>query len=104
MPWDQLAIACPLGIARVRRAALSPIRFLNSSDIDLRFQRAVHRTFVSNFHELCALFSIKVTFERNYALNSIEHPRLRFAFGTICGVSPPVSEADLCPRQPRRCC
>ena len=31
--------------------------------------------------------------------NSIEHPRLRFAFGTICGVSPPVSEADLCPRQ-----
>jgi hypothetical protein len=59
----------------------------------------VHRTFVSNFHELRALLSSKVTFERNYALDSIEHPRLRFAFGTICGVSPPVSEADLRPRQ-----
>ena len=59
----------------------------------------VHRTFVVNFHELRALFGIEVTFERNYALDSIDPPRLRFAFGTICGVNPPVSEADLCPRQ-----
>lgn len=83
----------------MRHEALSPSRLLYRSDINLRLQRAVHRTFVGNFHELRALFGTKVTFERDYALDSIKHPRLRFAFGTICGVNPPVSEADLRPRQ-----
>jgi hypothetical protein len=83
---------------KTRPASLTGL-LLRGLNLDFRFQRAVHWTFLSHFHEPPALLVAEIAFRRNGAFDPIYHPRLTFTFCAIHGVDPRVPQTDLCPFQ-----
>src|SRR5579871_864499 len=66
---------------------------LHRPDIDLRLQRAVHRAFVGDLQQPCALLGIEVAIERDGALDVVDHAFLGLTGGAIGGVDAAVPQA-----------
>jgi hypothetical protein len=59
----------------------------------------VHRTFVGDFEKPLAILGAEITFERDHALDTLDHALLGFAFGAIGGVNAAVAEPHRGARQ-----
>jgi hypothetical protein len=66
-----------------------------SADFDFRFKRAVYQTLVGNLHEPLALLDVERTFNRDVAVDAVDHAFLGLAIETILGVNLVMGQACL---------
>src|ERR1043166_1840229 len=85
----------PFSRAAVSQGWIYPLRgraILARPDLDLRGQRAMHRALVGNLHEAGALGVVERAFERDRAVDPVDHAFLGLAVRAIGRVNLGVGE------------